>query len=104
MEGLGLPRRRALALLAAAGLVAPSLAWTSTARGETCTSAELLDLARRLRPWLGLGEIAGLDATEAQWVLFPVTKERALPRDYTPADLVWTAAGGPAPQGRQPVR
>jgi D-alanyl-D-alanine carboxypeptidase len=37
-------------------------------------------------------------------VLYAVTQERPLPASYAPSDLVWTSAGGPAPNGAQAVR
>ncbi|HLI26949.1 MAG TPA: M15 family metallopeptidase [Chloroflexota bacterium] len=69
-----------------------------------CDLAAIEALAARLAAQLGPEGTAGLDEAEAEWVLFPVTRERALPAGYAPDDLVATTGGGPAPQGAQRVR
>ena len=71
---------------------------------DDCPAPSLARLAARLRPGLGEDSVFGLPTREATWVLYPVTQDRALPAGYAPADLVWSAAGGSAPQGPQAVR
>lgn len=90
-----------LVLVLAVAALAPAGA---LARDDVCAPRAQRALAARLRPLLSEQRVAGLDPAEAAWVLFPVTRERALPRAYAPADLTWTTAGGPAAQGHEPVR
>lgn len=96
-------RRRALAWL---GMLVGGAAWWVGRRDvrAACSSPELEALAGQLAARLGADGTAGLAAADADWVLFPVTRERALPAWYAPDDLVPTTAGGPAPQGAQLVR
>jgi zinc D-Ala-D-Ala carboxypeptidase len=61
-------------------------------------------MIERLRGGVTANEVWGHARDEAAWALYPVTKDRALPADYAPPDLVRTSAGGHAPQGPQPVR
>ena len=95
------------ALLVWLGTLGGAVLWWRGVRrvaGAACLSPERQALAARLAEVLGADGSAGLDGAEAPWVLFPVTRERALPADYVPRDLVRTTGGGPAPQGGQLVR
>jgi LAS superfamily LD-carboxypeptidase LdcB len=91
-----------------AGLLMIVLAAAAPAAPATplvvCDPGAVGDLASRLRTALDYRAGLGIEPRDLRWVLFPVTRERALPADYEPMDLVWTTAGLAAPQGRQQVR
>jgi D-alanyl-D-alanine carboxypeptidase len=92
-------------LLALVGIVGSLVAHTpAVSAADDCPSALPTATVERLRGGLTAGSVWGLSADEAAWVLFPVTKDRALPADYVPTDLVRTTTGGDAPQGAQPLR
>src|SRR5581483_11020878 len=69
-----------------------------------CPSADLGLLADRLRAGITAEAVFGLPREDARWVLYPVTRDLALPDNYVPPDLVRTTAGATAPQGAQPLR
>ncbi|SRR5579884_3054301 len=81
------------------------LGWsTRPAAAADCQPGGVADLAARLAAGVTADTVFGLPRDEAAWVLYPVTRERALPADYAPTDLVRTTAGGDSPQGPQLVR
>jgi D-alanyl-D-alanine carboxypeptidase len=86
------------------GLIVPSHKALAAPGTRDCLEPVLTELAPRLLSGLGDETIFGLPAAEAQWVLYPVTQETALPASYAPGDLVCTSAGGPSPAGAQGIR
>lgn len=97
-------RRRVWRLVVALVGLASVLGAPAGGRAAACPSPVLSALGPRLAAGLAGDTVFGLPLEEAAWVFYPVTRERALPPDYRPPDLVWTTAGGSAPQGAQPVR
>ena len=67
-------------LLALVGIVASLVAHTpAVSAADDCSSTLPTATVERLRGGLTEGSVWGLSADEAAWVLFPVTKDRALP-------------------------
>src|SRR4051794_14665772 len=95
--------RGAWRLALAAWLVVAALGPGPSARAEDCPAPRIVDLALHLRGGLGADRVFGVPESEAHWVLYPVTQERALPADFGPPDLVRTSVGS-APQGAMSVR
>jgi len=92
-------------LVALVGIVGSLVVQTPVlTAADDCPSLLPSATVERLRGGVTATSVWGLSRDEATWVLFPVTKDRALPADYVPTDLVRTTAGGDAPQGAQPLR